>query len=256
MRIRDQGPTVLRRAVYAALFVDLKVMDTKSDDVPYHMPFRPSSQFRIKVPRASDVVKAGLSAMLRKNATFIRAEFELQFDVDIVVDDVLKLAKNEGGKTIFGNSMECSLVCSRRKVPIKRPMTISVLQPFDAQRDYRVIAYRALEHISLENTSNCTCRHHDVSVELHCSYYRMRMDTEWGIPLIFVQNADSQYAIVLPLPPNHTEYLDVIAQCKPEAEIKLKVVNLSRVRTRCLFVFDHGTFYVFIGGERVFRHLQ
>jgi len=130
------------------------------------------------------------------------------------------------------------------------------------------------------------CRHHNDNLELHCSYNRLLRDSQFGIPLLFVEVDDKSYAIVLYLHPasnqkkiDSNESLkttDVIVRCKipidqddeemnEECETNeentnssdvIQLICLDRLRSKCLMVHRNSDFYVFICGERTFKHLQ
>jgi len=95
-------------------------------------------------------------------------------------------------------------------------------------------------------------------------FFRVQNDTNWGIPLLFFETTGKTFAIVLGLKRRTSPHGDVIAECQistitsslDEREHLVRIVEMSRVRTSCLMVKNDDTFYVFTGGERVFRHLQ
>jgi hypothetical protein len=157
---------------------------------------------------------------------------------------------------VFGNAVECNLVCERREVRIKRELVISATETRSKVTECKVIAYRRSSERIPKDSNLCDCRHHR-GTELHCSYLRLIDDTEFGVPLLFFENGEKQYALVIKLDRLDGDFDQVVVEVSlARGPTNLAIVDLERLRTRSLCVVGKNKLFVFVGGERVFRHLQ
>ena len=173
---------------------------------------------------------------------------------------------------MFGNSISCDFLCAKRNCRIKSGFTCKVVQSSDAERSHRLLAFRvatsayhapdAFASRSAERTPSC-CRFHDESIELHCSFSRLRReDTGFGFPIFFYEGLNQEvFALVVRLEESNDSdcgYNDVVTRCVIPVESmgRIEAVPMSRLRTSCLVVSYRSCFFVLRSGIRTYRHLQ
>lgn len=245
---------VLEKLAYNGVFTDVERPPNSNDGTqPYHGVAR----FELKRLNSSKALGEGAEQLLKENIACILKRFELDFEVDQVMNS---LSSRIDFSLIreYGESVDCHLECERRRVKIKREMNIRIVNCTSSSlsEDW-VLAYRGSNQMMFRSPA-CNCRHHDNNCELHSSYLRLsHSSTSWGIPLLFYKHDDGVNAVMLSLKRRSNKYEDkVIAQCNVDPNGPLQIVSLNRLRTRCLMKFKNGLFYVFVGGERAFKHLQ
>jgi hypothetical protein len=203
--------------------------------------------------------------MLEKNLRIVLTKFKLSVDEETLIEQAKNClpGRKYDPKATFGSSIECQLLCKKRKVRIKSEMIISC-PTREYCRTEKVLAFRS-STLSQATVAAC-CRHHDENLELHCSYNRLLRDTHFGIPLLFLEVDKKPCAIIIYLHSdsdqtkvNTTKALDskeVIVRCKvPNVDV-IQLIVLDRLRSKCLMVQHDSDFYIFLCGERTFKHLQ